>query len=115
MARSISLTTCCSICITVSQAKITLSISRAIPSYLDTLIGNADFYGGIEPKVGTKNLRVIALDGFPQESYPGILAALDELAIEYRWSTRYQFLDPFTARPLIDSVRKKWKQKDSRF
>lgn len=83
----------------------------AIPSYLDTLIGNADFYGGIEPKVGSKNLRVIALDGFPQESYPGILAALDELAIEYRWSTRYQFLDPFTARPLIDSVRKKWKQK----
>lgn len=81
------------------------------PAYLDTLIGNADFYGGIEPKIGDKHIRVIALDGFPQDSYPGILAALDELAIEYRWSTRYQFLDPFTARPLLDSIRRKWKQK----
>jgi type IV secretion system protein VirB4 len=79
--------------------------------YLDTLVGNADFYGGIAPRVGKKHVRVVALDGFPQESYPGILAALDELALEYRWSTRFQFLDGFVARGLLDGMRRKWKQK----
>lgn len=79
--------------------------------YLDTLIGNVEFYGGIRPRVGAKHLRVIALDGFPQESYPGILAALDGLALEYRWSTRFQFLDNYVARGLLDGLRRKWKQK----
>lgn len=83
----------------------------ACAMYLDTLIGNVDFYGGIKPRVGSMHMRVIALDGFPQESYPGILAALDDLSLEYRWSTRFQFLDGFVARALLDSMRRKWKQK----
>lgn len=82
----------------------------ACAMYLDTLIGNVDFYGGIEPRAGDKHIRVVALDGFPQDSYPGILAALDELAIEYRWSTRFIFMDSFEARGLMASVRKKWLQ-----
>lgn len=79
--------------------------------YLDSLIGNTEFFGGIAPRVGDKHLRVIALDGFPQESYPGILSALDELAIEYRWSTRFQFLDPYVAKGLFNDMRRKWRQK----
>lgn len=79
--------------------------------YLDTLIGNVEFYGGIAPRVGNKHMRIIALDGFPQESFPGMLAALDSLALEYRWSTRFQFLDGFVARGLLDNMRRKWKQK----
>ena len=82
-----------------------------VAMYLDTLIGNVDFFGGIHPRVGTRHLQVIALDGFPQESYPGMLAALDELSLEYRWSTRFQFLDSFVARGLLDALRRKWKQK----
>jgi len=82
-----------------------------VSMYLDTIIGNVEFYGGIAPRVGNKHMRVIALDGFPQESYPGILAALDDLALEYRWSTRFQFLDGFVARSLLDGLRRKWKQK----
>ena len=83
----------------------------SVAMYLDSLIGNVDFYGGVAPRVGTQHMRVIALDGFPQESYPGILAALDSLALEYRWSTRFQFLDTFVARNLLDRMRRKWKQK----
>lgn len=79
--------------------------------YLDTLIGNVDFYGGVAPRVGGRHMRVIALDGFPQESYPGMLAQLDDLAIEYRWNTRFIFLDQPSARSLLDGLRKKWKQK----
>jgi type IV secretion system protein VirB4 len=79
--------------------------------YLDTLIGNVDFYGGVAPRVGGRHMRVVALDGFPQESYPGMLAQLDDLAIEYRWNTRFIFLDQPSARSLLDGLRKKWKQK----
>jgi type IV secretion system protein TrbE len=81
-----------------------------VPMYLDTMIGD-DFFGGVRPRIGDRHIAVVALDGFPQESYPGILGALDELAIEYRWSTRFIFMDPFEARPLLDSMRRKWRGK----
>jgi type IV secretion system protein VirB4 len=79
--------------------------------YLDSMIGNADYVGGFKPRVGDKHMRVVTLDGFPQESYPGMLAALDDLSISYRWTTRFIFLDHEKAKQEIDSVRKKWKQK----
>lgn len=81
-----------------------------VPMYLDALLAE-DFIGGVEPRVGEKHLAIVALDGFPHESYPGILGALDELSIEFRWSTRFIFMDGFEARPLLDSYRKKWRSK----
>jgi type IV secretion system protein VirB4 len=54
---------------------------------------------------------VIAVDGFPKMSSPGILRELDSLAIEYRWSTRAILIDPEEARSLLDMHRKKWRSK----
>jgi type IV secretion system protein TrbE len=59
-----------------------------IPVDLDQHLACDDFVGGLEPRIGPKDLRVIAVDGFPRVSFPGILGALDSLPIEYRWSTR---------------------------
>jgi len=39
-------------------------------------------------------MRVIAIDGFPKRSSPGILRELDNLPIEYRWNTRAILIDP---------------------
>ena len=83
----------------------------SIPMYLDVLLGSYEFIGGNEPKIGDKWIKVIAIEGFPQESYPGILSNLDDLAIEYRWSTRFIFYEPYQARKLLEKVRKKWAQK----
>ena len=58
------------------------------PCYLNEVLAGADFTGGIEPRIGNKHIRVIAVDGFPKMSSPGILRELDSLPIEYRWSTR---------------------------
>src|SRR5258708_13931708 len=65
----------------------------------------------MEPRIGRKHMRVVALDGFPRMSFPGILGALDTLAIEYLWNTRTILLDPEEARAILDKTRKKWRAK----
>ena len=69
-----------------------------IPCYLNELLASEDFYGGIEPQIGRKHIRVIAIDGFPKMSSPGILRELDSLPIEYRWNTRAILIDSEEAR-----------------
>ncbi|MGA2600805.1 MAG: conjugal transfer protein TrbE [Bryobacteraceae bacterium] len=82
-----------------------------IPYYLNELLACEDFHGGIEPRIGRKHMRVIAIDGFPKMSSPGILRELDNLPIEYRWNTRAVLIDPEEARGLLDMHRKKWRSK----
>src|SRR5690349_12722804 len=65
----------------------------------------------MEPRVGRKHIRVIAIDGFPRVSSPGILRDLDQLPIEYRWNTRAILLDPDESRAMLDKHRKKWRSK----
>lgn len=95
-------------CVTMADHPIELP---AVPAYLNDLLGTQDLVGGIAPKIGTKHLRAIAVDGFPRASFPGILGALDNLAIEYRWHTRAILLDPEEARGLLDKTRRKWRSK----
>ncbi len=82
-----------------------------IPCYLNELLACEDFQGGVEPQIGQKHIRVIAVDGFPKLSAPGILRKLDSLPIEYRWNTRAILIDPEEARALLDGHRKKWRSK----
>ncbi|HET6335471.1 MAG TPA: conjugal transfer protein TrbE, partial [Polyangiales bacterium] len=49
--------------------------------------------------------------GLPLESYPGMLNALAELPCEYRWSSRFIFLDAHEAVQHLERFRKKWRQK----
>jgi type IV secretion/conjugal transfer VirB4 family ATPase len=81
------------------------------PCYLNDVLASDDFIGGIEPQIGEKHIRTIAVDGFPRLSSPGILRELDALPIEYRWSTRAILIDPEEARNMLDKHRKKWKSK----
>jgi type IV secretion system protein VirB4 len=82
-----------------------------IPCYLNEILACENFYGGIEPRIGRKHVRAIALDGFPRMSSPGILRELDQLPIEYRWNTRALLIDPEEARGMLDKHRKKWRSK----
>lgn len=83
----------------------------SIPCYLNDVLACGDLYGGLEPRIGRKHIRVIAIDGFPRISSPGILSALDHLPIEYRWNTRAILIDPEEARAMLDKYRKKWRSK----
>jgi len=81
------------------------------PMYLDAIIGGQELYSGVVPKIGRKFIQVVAIQGFPLESTPGILTALGELPGEYRWSSRFIFMDSHEAIKHLDKFRKKWRQK----
>jgi len=81
------------------------------PMYLDALLGGQEMWGGVVPKIGRNFIQVVAIEGFPLESTPGILSALGELPCEYRWSSRFIFMDQHESIKHLDKFRKKWRQK----
>lgn len=81
------------------------------PMYLDSILSGQEFWGGVVPKIGRKFIQVVAINGMPLESSPGILSALAELPSVYRWSSRFIFMDDHEALKHLDKFRKKWRQK----
>ncbi|MGM4985810.1 MULTISPECIES: conjugal transfer protein TrbE [Rhizobium] len=81
-----------------------------IPMYLDWLV-TAELQHGLTPLVENRFLGVVAIDGLPAESWPGILNSLDLMPLTYRWSSRFIFLDAEEARAKLERTRKKWQQK----
>lgn len=81
-----------------------------IAMYLDWLV-TAEFQHGLTPVVENRHMAIVAIDGLPAESWPGILNALDRMPLSYRWSSRFIFLDPQEARERLERARKKWQQK----
>jgi len=81
-----------------------------VPMYLDSVIGAKNFIGGLEPKIDNKFIKVITIDGFPQESFPNILNTLNLMDFEYRFSSRFIYLDRNEALALLDKERRKWNQ-----
>ena len=80
-------------------------------SYLDVLLGCHEFHAGFRPMLDDFHIRPISVAGFPLASWPEVTAFLDELAIPYRWSTRFIFLDPAEAERALKIQRRNWFQK----
>ncbi|PRD43765.1 conjugal transfer protein TrbE [Phyllobacterium phragmitis] len=81
-----------------------------VPMYLDWL-ATAQYQHGLSPMVDGRFLAIVAIDGFPAASWPGILNSLDLMPLTYRWSSRFIFLDEQEARQKLERTRKKWQQK----
>jgi len=81
------------------------------PDHLYDILSCNDFTGGIEPRIGDKRIGVVAIDGFPENSYPGILRDLDSLRCEYRWHSRAILIDTAPARKKLEKISKKWSGK----
>ena len=81
------------------------------PCYLDLLLANQDFETGTVPKIGEKYIQCVSIDGFPSESYSGILNQLSKVSCSCRWNTRFIFLDQNTALNEIKKFQQKWQQK----
>lgn len=85
------------------------------PMYLDAFIGGQELFAGDTPKIGEQFVACISIEGFPHETSPNMLDALDHLAIPYRWSTRMVYLDQHEALNQLTRFRRKWKQKEKGF
>jgi type IV secretion system protein TrbE len=80
----------------------------AIPAYLDALLADTSFTGGMAPKLGGQHLRTISVLGMPGTTTPGLLDELNDLAIGYRWVTRWIALDRPEAQKLLTRKRRQW-------
>lgn len=79
-----------------------------VPAYLDALLTDDDFQGGLFPRLGTHYLRTISVRAYPASSSPGILDQLNTLGLGYRWVCRFLPLDKEDARQALNTVRKRW-------
>ncbi|MFN8770817.1 MAG: hypothetical protein ACK5Z5_05665 [Neisseriaceae bacterium] len=68
---------------------------------LKFLLGE-EYIGGLEPQVGDKHLRVVAIDNyFPDDGEPLMLEPLKSLGFAMRWNTRFFFLTKLAAQKNI--------------
>lgn len=94
-------------CITGKDHKITMPL---IPMYLDYILASEDLFGGIKPKIGKNNIRIIAIKSLPSYFHTGFLDILNNLPFPFRFSSRFIFLDQATSKKKIEKIRKDWDQ-----
>jgi len=78
------------------------------PFHLDELLADTPLIGGLAPKCGAKHLKVISVRSYVAETEPGLLDALNRLAISYRWVTRFLPMNREEGRKEIEKIRKRW-------
>jgi type IV secretion system protein VirB4 len=70
---------------------------------LNYRLANQDVIKGFVPQVGDMKVAVVSVgEGLPLETVPALLHNLTTLGFEYRWSTRFIFLDKSTAQAHLD-------------
>jgi len=79
-----------------------------VPAYIDAVLCDTPLTGGIEPKLGRLNLRMLTVLGFPNVTTPGLLDALNDLGFAYRWVTRWIPLDKTEATRQLTKLRRHW-------
>jgi len=78
------------------------------PMHLDAILVDEGVTGGLEPRLGRAHLRTLTIMGFPSQTWPGLLDALNRLAFPYRWSTRAICLDKTEATKVLGRIRRQW-------
>ena len=78
------------------------------PMFLDGIIGADDVRVGWDLRVGEKWIAVLVIEGFPGYSYPGILDALAEQPLEYRFSQRFVPMSKRQADDRLSWLSKGW-------
>ena len=92
-------------CISTKRHPVSVPV---IPAYLDALLADTPFTGGMAPKLGEQYLRTISVLGMPGTTTPGLLDELNDLAIGYSWVTRWIALDRTEAQKLLTRKRRQW-------
>lgn len=92
---------------TISTKHMTVAMPET-PMYLDALLADSPLLGGFYPKLGDEHVAVLGLMGFPGYSQPGLLDSLNHLPIEYRWVSRFIFMDKLEAKKELETYQRKW-------
>jgi type IV secretion system protein TrbE len=92
-------------CVSTKDHQVSVPV---IPAYLDALLADTPFTGGMAPKLGEQHLRTISVLGMPGTTTPALLDELNDLATGYRWATRWIALDRPEAQKLLTRKRRQW-------
>ena len=76
--------------------------------YLDELLTDRPFVGGLSPKLGPDFLKVVSVRAFAHHTVPCLLDALNELPIGYRWVVRWLPMDKGEATAHLNKLRRQW-------
>lgn len=85
------------------------------PMYLDSWLGYPCLWSGTVPRVDDKFIACVAIDGFPTSSVPGILSLFEGMALPFRWSSRYIFLEQHEALGALGRFHRIWQQSKRSF
>jgi type IV secretion system protein TrbE len=80
----------------------------AIPAYLDALLADTSFTGGMSPKLGDQHLRTVSVLGMPGVTTPGLLDELNDIAMSYSWVTRWIAMERTESQRLLTRKRRQW-------
>lgn len=79
-----------------------------LPVFIDAILADEAFTGGLEPKIGEAHLRTLSILGFPASTLPGILDELNRQGFSYRWATRFIAMDKAEAEKVLSKKRRHW-------
>jgi type IV secretion system protein VirB4 len=91
----------------ISDRRIDVAVPD-VPFYLDEMITDRPFAGGLSPKLGRNFLKTVSLRAYVNRTLPCLLDRLNELPIEYRWVGRYMPMDKPDATRLLNKLRRQW-------
>ena len=83
-------------------------ITPELPVFLDAILADEPFCGGLEPKIGEAHVRTLSILGFPASTLPGILDELNRQGFAYRWATRFIAMDKAEAEKVLGKKRRHW-------
>tara|TARA_R110000850_G_scaffold183462_2_gene309047 strand:- start:2666 stop:5167 length:2502 start_codon:yes stop_codon:yes gene_type:complete len=83
-------------------------VTPELPVFLDAILADEPFAGGLEPMIGEAHLRTLTILGFPASTLPGMLDELNRQGFAYRWVTRFIAMDKAEAEKVLARKRRHW-------
>ncbi len=83
-----------------------------VPFYIDTLITDTPYYGGLSPRLGDLYLKTVTVVQYALTSVPAMFDGLNQLPFAYRWSNRWIPLDQKDSAALMNKRRRHWQSKE---
>jgi type IV secretion/conjugal transfer VirB4 family ATPase len=95
---------------TISMKRRKLKLPKH-PMLLDQFLCDSSLSGGLEPRLGSKHMRVITIIGYMDNTIFGIFDHLNLQNFSYRWVSRYYCLGKLDALNEVGKKKKEWKAK----
>ncbi len=77
------------------------------PIFINHYLGAHEFVGGHEPRIDGKAIGILTLTGFPVSDFSGVMNIICALPFEYRFSSRFLFLDPLDVQNMLKEYENK--------